>query len=102
MTWATRIVQKPSWPARPPLTNIESSEEPITISGVAIGRKISTFAEPRPRNRCRTIANAISVPSRVAPRVASAAIVIDCTTESHMPTGSHMWVQLSRVSPSNW
>ena len=36
---------------------------PSTISGVAIGRKMSRFVAPRPRKRWRTSASAISVPS---------------------------------------
>ncbi len=44
MMWAIRIVQKPSTPAKPALTNSASRDEPITISGVAIGRKIRMFA----------------------------------------------------------
>ena len=38
----------------------------MTTSGVAIGRKISRLVPARPRNRCRTSANAIRVPSTVA------------------------------------
>ena len=41
MMCAIRIVPKPSWPPKPAATNSASSEEPITISGEAIGRKIS-------------------------------------------------------------
>ena len=63
MMCATRIDQKPSVPASPALVNSASSEEPITTSGVAIGRKISRLVVARPRKRCRTSANATSVPS---------------------------------------
>ena len=66
MMCAIRIVQKPSWPAKPLATNSASSEEPITISGVAIGRKMNRLVAERPRKRCRTSANAISVPRTVA------------------------------------
>jgi hypothetical protein len=38
----------------------------MTISGVAIGRKIRVFVRPEPRKRYRTRARAISVPSAVA------------------------------------
>ena len=49
ITWETKTVQKPSWPARFALTNSASSDDPRTISGDAIGRKIIRFAVPRPR-----------------------------------------------------
>ena len=54
-----------------------SSEAPSTISGVDIGRKMSRFVEPRPRNWCRTSASAIIVPSTVATTVPSTAISSD-------------------------
>ena len=49
MMWAIRIVQKPSWPAKPADTNSASSDEPITISGAAIGRKIKMLVVDRPK-----------------------------------------------------
>ena len=101
MMWATRIDQKPSVPARPALVNRASSEEPITTSGVAIGRKISRLVAARPRNRCRTSANATSVPSRVAPTVARNPICRLLTTAPHMPLGSQGSVQFASVNPSN-
>ena len=79
-------------------TNSASSEEPITISGEAIGRNVNTLATDRPRKRCRTSANAISVPRMVATSVASSPIWIDSTTESHMPSGSQGFAQLCRVN----
>ena len=80
--------------------NSASSDEPITTSGVAIGRKISRLVAARPRNRCRTSANATSVPSMVAPRVARKPICRLVTTEAHMPAGSHGCSQLSQVNAS--
>ena len=62
MMWATRIVQNPSWPAKPAATNSASSDEPSTISGAAIGRKISRLAPDRPAKSWRTSANAARVP----------------------------------------
>ena len=88
MTWAMKIVQKPSWPAKPPGTNRASSDEPITISGAAIGRKIDTFIVLRPSNWWRTSANAISVPRMVAMMVASKPIWM-LTTAPHMPAAPH-------------
>ena len=41
----------PSRPASPALVKSASRDEPITTSGVAMGRKISTLVEARPRNR---------------------------------------------------
>ena len=55
-------------------TNSASSEEPITISGAAIGRKISRFIDDRPAKSWRTSANAASVPRIVEHRVASSPI----------------------------
>ena len=89
MMCATRIDQKPRLPDRPALVNSASSEEPITTSGVAIGRKISRLVAARPRNRCRTSANATSVPRTVAPTVARKPICRLVTTEPHMPLGAH-------------
>ncbi len=48
MMWAIRIVQKPKTTFR--LRNSVSSDAPRTISGVASGRKTSTFVAPRARN----------------------------------------------------
>src|SRR3954462_8759259 len=53
MMCATRIDQKPRLPARPAVVNSASRDEPITTSGVAIGRKISTLVAGRARNPCR-------------------------------------------------
>ena len=49
--------------------NIESSEAPITTSGVAIGITISRLARRLPRKAWRTKAIAIAVPIAVAIRV---------------------------------
>jgi hypothetical protein len=48
MMCAIKIVQKPSSISCRPLTNNASSDEPMTTSGVAIGRKISRFVAERP------------------------------------------------------
>ena len=101
MMWAIRIVQKPSCPAKPAPTNSASSEEPITISGAAIGRKISRFIEERPRKSWRTRANAASVPRRVAPTVASSPISTLRPRAEHMSGSSHGFIQLCSVNPSN-
>ncbi len=85
MMCAIRIDQKPRLPESPAVVNSASSDEPMTTSGVAIGRKISTLVAARPRNRCRTSANAIRVPSTVAPSVARNPICRLVTTEAHMP-----------------
>ena len=50
MMWAIRMVPKPRLPPKPAATKRASREEPITISGVAIGRKISRFMLERPEN----------------------------------------------------
>lgn len=97
MTCATTTVQKPC--GTPAETKRASSEVPITSSGVAIGRKISTSIPERPRNRCRASANAIRVPSTVATTVAMKPIWTLRTTASHMSEVAHGLRQLSRV---NW
>ena len=47
ITWAISSVWKPS-PGAPRMMKKESSEAPMTISGVAIGTTISRFAARRP------------------------------------------------------
>ncbi len=67
------------------MTNSASNEEPITTSGVAIGRKISTLVEPRPRKRWRASAKAISVPRIVATTVATSAMPTLTRSASPIP-----------------
>ena len=95
MMWAIRIVQKPSWPPKPAATNSASSEEPITISGEAIGRKMSRFIADRPAKSCRTSANAISVPRIVATMVASRPISMLRPTACTSPGSAQGCSQLS-------
>ena len=75
MTWAISRVVKPS--GVPRMRKKESSEEPITISGVAIGITIRKFAARRPKNWWRTRASAIIVPITVEITVASSASLIE-------------------------
>ena len=49
MTWAMKIVQKPSWKTVVVFRKSVSSDAPRTISGVDIGRNTSRFEAPRPR-----------------------------------------------------
>ncbi len=98
MMCATRIDQKPRLPASPAVVNSASSDEPITTSGVAIGRKISRLVAARPRNRCRTRAKATSVPRMVANTVARKPICRLFTTEAHIPASAHGSVQLFQVN----
>ena len=100
-TWAITIVVKPSAPSIPTETNIASSEDPMTTSGVAIGRKISRFEAALPRKECRTRANAISVPRTVASTVAVRLTAMLSRSESHRPSGSQIDVQLLQVNDSN-
>ena len=72
MTWAISSVWKPSVD-EPRMRKKESSAEPITISGVAIGITIRKFDARRPKNWWRTRASAISVPIAVEITVASTA-----------------------------
>ncbi len=102
MMWAIRIVPKPSWPPKPAATNSASSEEPITISGEAIGMKITRLATDRPWKRCRTRAKAIIVPRIVATSVARKPIWMLRLSAEHMLGSAHGFSQLSqreRVEP---
>ena len=65
--------------------NRVSSDAPRTISGVAIGRKISRFVDDRPRNRWRTRASAMSVPRTVAMIVEAKAMIRLLVTASPSP-----------------
>ena len=49
ITWAMKIVQKPSWKTVVELRKSVSSDAPSTISGVDIGRNTRRFVPPRPR-----------------------------------------------------
>ena len=101
MMCAIRIVQKPSCPAKPAATNRASSEEPITISGEAIGRKISRFIDERPAKSWRTSANAARVPRSVATSVASRPISHAAAQRLRTCSGRRRGCsQLSRVNPS--
>jgi hypothetical protein len=97
MMWAMMIVPVPS--GAPRLRNRASSEAPRTTSGVAIGRKISRFVAARPLKRCRTSANEMSVPSRVATAVEMTAICRLTPTASQMVGSRQM---LSHASSENW
>ena len=48
MTWAMKIVPKPSWKIAVVFRNSVSSDAPSTISGVDIGRKTRRFVAPAP------------------------------------------------------
>jgi hypothetical protein len=74
-----------------------SNDEPITTSGVAMGKKMTRFEVDRPRNECRTRANAIKVPSSVARIVAVMLIPKLSFSDSHRPAGSQMVDQLFQV-----
>ena len=71
MTWAMSSVVKPS--EVPRMRKKESSDAPITTSGVAIGTTIRKFAARRPRKLWRTRAIAIIVPMIVEITVARTA-----------------------------
>ena len=80
--------------------NSVRSEAPSTISGVDIGRKISTFVAPRPRKSWRTSASAISVPSTVATSVEMSADLerLDRPRRG-VPGMASQFIQLSSVKP---
>src|SRR3954470_3157501 len=101
ITCAMTIVVKPSRLSKPPATNIASSDEPMTTSGVAIGRKITRFEAPRPRKVCRTRAKAMSVPRMVARMVAVMLTAKLSLSDVHSPEGSQIDVQLFQVNESN-
>ena len=75
-----------------------SSEEPITTSAVAIGRKIRMFAAPLPRNECRTRPNASKVPRSVEMMVAVMLTSKLSLRAEHIPCGSQMVRQLPQVN----
>ncbi len=100
MMCAIRIVPKPSCPPKPAAMNSASNEEPITISGEAIGMKITRLATDRPANLCRTSAKAIRVPRMVATTVESRPIWMLRLTASHMLASLHGCSQLSSVNES--
>src|SRR6476659_5716720 len=101
ITWAMTIVTNPRTPSKPNATNMASSDEPMTTSGVAIGKKMTRLDVARPRNVCRTSANAISVPNRVARMVAVMLTSKLSRKDSHSPSGSQIDVQLLHVNDSN-
>jgi hypothetical protein len=71
ITWAITIVPTPVCTSAS--RNRVSSEEPITTSGVVRGRIRNVSRAPLPRNRWRTSATAMSVPSTTAIDVEMAA-----------------------------
>ena len=97
MMCAITTVQKPSGIRM--FRNNANSDEPRTTSGVAMGRKINRLVVDRPRNRCRTSAKAISVPSSVAAAVPTAATTMELTTEPQTSGAPQGFSQLSRVKP---
>ena len=98
ITWAMKIVPNPVKIRM--LRKSVSSEAPSTISGVDIGRKISMFVAPRPRNWCRTIASASIVPRIVAAIVETTPISSEVMTASLIPGTESQLSQLSNVNPS--
>ena len=97
MMCAIRIVPKPS--GTDMLRKSVSSEAPRTISGDDMGRKISRFVVPRPRNPYRTSASAIRVPSAVAAIEVTAATSRETTIELRSPGTASQCRQLSSVKP---
>ena len=89
-------------PMATPEVVMGSSLLAMFVSGVAIGRKIRRLDVERPRKLCRTSANAISVPSRVARIVAVMLTRTLICSDSQRPSGSQIEVQLLHVKPSNW
>ena len=67
----------------------------MTTSGVAMGRKISRLVVERPRNRYRTRAKEIIVPSSVAPSVATRPISMLVTNDEQTPGTPHRSVHAS-------
>src|SRR5215212_6493974 len=101
-TCAITSVEKPSALSAPTDTNIASRDDPITTSGVAIGRKISRLDDDRPRNEWRTSAKAIRAPSTVAITVEVMPTSRLSRSDSQSPSGWQIDVQLLHVNDSNW
>lgn len=97
MMCAMTVVQKPVLIFK--LTNIAKSEAPMTISGVAIGRKMSKFVELRPRNLYLPSAKAIIVPRIVARRVDRKPILSELPSATQISGAPHGFFQLSSVKP---
>src|SRR3954451_21135343 len=95
--WATRMVRNPRLTLR--LMNNASNDEPITTSGVAIGRKIRRVVGVRPRNRGRASAKAMRVPRIVAAIVDRMPIFRLRVTDEQMPGASQTWLQFLVVKP---
>src|SRR5687767_3861798 len=102
ITWAITIVTKPRMLSTPAATNIASSDDPMTTSGVAMGRKITRLETDLPWKECLTSANAINVPRMVARTVAVALTARLRRRDSHSPSGSQMLDQFAQVNASKW
>ena len=91
------MVQKPGFIPNP--TNMVNSDEPITISGVAIGKNMSEFISPCPLNAYLPIAKAISVPSKVAIVVEIKPILSELPSALHTSAAPHGFFQFLIVKP---
>jgi hypothetical protein len=97
MMWAIRIVTRPRVKAA--VTNRDSRDAPRTTSGVAMGRKMNMFVDPRPRNRYRVRARAIMVPRVVAAAVLMAAMISEFLMARVSSGMLNRSPQCSRVKP---
>ncbi|CAB4716116.1 unannotated protein [freshwater metagenome] len=97
MTWAITVGQKPGLILK--TKKSERSDAPKTISGVAIGKKISRLELDRPLNWYRPIAKAIIVPRIVAKVVASKPIFMELPSALQTSGAPQGFFQLLRVKP---
>jgi hypothetical protein len=96
-TWAITIGQKPGLTCS--TRKSERIEEPRTISGVAMGRKIRRFDADRPLNAYRPIAKAMSVPNIVEKIVTSIPILIEFPSASQTRGAAQGFNHFSKVNP---
>lgn len=83
----------------PRLINMVNKDAPSTISGVAIGRKISRLVAARPLNLYLPNANAIKVPSTVAIKVEVKPIKNELPNALHISGAPHGLAHFLSVKP---
>ena len=83
----------------PKFKNIVSNDAPRTISGVAIGKKISKFVLDLPANLYRPNANAINVPNIVAKIVEIMPIFKELPSAVQISGAPQGFFQFFKVNP---
>src|SRR6266540_1234557 len=94
------IVVKPS--GTPARTNIDRSDEPRTISGTAIARKMTKSMVVRPRNLYRPKASPNSAPTAVEIAAEIGAILSEFLNAGYSPGTLKTFFHQSSVRPQNF